>query len=64
VLVEMDLPDEWPPGLGLAVAEMMRRSLSAGFPVVVPIRRDATPAELEAAIGAVTRVIREAGLAA
>ena len=64
VLLEVDLPDEWPPGLGLAVAAMIRRSLRDGFPVVVPIRQDATPEELEAALGAVTRVIQEAGLAA
>jgi hypothetical protein len=64
VLLEVNLPDEWPPGLGLAVAAMIRRSLKDGFPVVIPIRRDATPEELEAALGAVTRVIQEAGLAA
>ena len=51
VLLEVDLPDEWPPGLGLAVAAMIRRSLRDGFPVVIPIRRDATPEELEAAVG-------------
>jgi hypothetical protein len=43
---------------------MIRRSLRDGFPVVIPIRRDATPEELEAALGAVTRVIQQAGLAA
>jgi hypothetical protein len=64
VLLEVNLPDEWPPGLGLAVAAMIRRSLRDGFPVIVPIRQDATPEELEAALGAVTRVIQEAGLAA
>lgn len=64
MLLEVDFPDEWPPGLGLAVAAMIRRSLRDGFPVVIPIRQDATPEELEAALGAVTRVIREAGLAA
>lgn len=64
MLLEVDLPDEWPPALGLAVAAMIRRSLRDGFPVVIPIRRDATPEELEAALGAVTRAIQQAGLAA
>lgn len=64
MLLEVDLPDEWPPGLALAVAAMIRGSLRGGFPVVVPIRPDATPEELEMALGAVTRVIQEAGLAA
>lgn len=64
MLLEVDLPDEWPPGLALAVAAMIRGSLRGGFPVIVPIRPDATPEELEMALGAVTRVIQEAGLAA
>ena len=46
------------------IAAMIRRSLRDGFPVIVPIRQDATPEELEAALGAVTRLIQEAGLAA
>ena len=62
--LEVNLPDEWPPGLALAVAAMIRRSLRDGFPVVIPIRPDATPEEFEAALGAVTRVIQDAGLAA
>lgn len=32
VTFEIELPDEWPPGLGFAVAKMIRQSLKAGFP--------------------------------
>ena len=62
--IEIQLPEEWPPGLALAVAQMMRQSLKEGFPVVVPIRDDATPDQLEAAFKAIRTVISEAGLAA
>lgn len=61
---EIEIPDEWPPGLGLAVATMMRQSLKKGFPVVVPVRRDATPDELEEVFDGVKAVIQRAGLAA
>lgn len=62
--IEIEIPDGWPPGLGLAVAKMMQQSLKAGFPVVVPVRRDATPDQLAAAVVAIKTVIHEAGLAA
>ena len=40
---EIELPDDWPPGLGFAVAKMIRQSLKTGFPIVVPVRSDVTP---------------------
>jgi hypothetical protein len=62
VTIEIEIPDGWPPGLGLAVAKMMQQSLKDGFPVVVPVRRDATPDQLEAAFNSIKTVIHEAGL--
>jgi hypothetical protein len=64
VTIEIEIPDGWPPGLGFAVAKMMQQSLKDGFPVVVPVRRDATADQLEAAVHAIKTVIHEAGLAA
>jgi hypothetical protein len=64
VTFEIELPDEWPPGLGFAVAKMIRQSLKAGFPVVVPVRSDVTPDELAAAFSTIETVIQKAGLAA
>ena len=61
---EIEIPDEWPPGLGLAVAAMMRQSVKKGFPVVVPVRRDVTPDQLEEVFGGVKAMIQRAGLAA
>jgi hypothetical protein len=43
---------------------MMRQSLKEGFPVVVPVRRDATPDQLEEAFNGIKAVIQRAGLAA
>ena len=64
VTFEIELPDEWPPGLGFAVAKMIRQSLKAGFPVVVPVRSDVTADELAAAFSTIETVIQKAGLAA
>ena len=64
VTFEIELPDEWPPGLGFAVAKMIRESLTAGFPVVIPVRSDITPDELAAAFSTIETVIQKAGLAA
>ena len=61
---EIELPNEWPPGLGFAVAKMIRQSLKAGFPVVVPVRGDVTSDELAAAFSMIETVIQQAGLAA
>jgi len=43
---------------------MIRQSLKAGFPVVVPVRSDATPDQLAAAFNTIQTVIQKAGLAA
>jgi hypothetical protein len=43
---------------------MIRESLKKGFPVVMPVRRDATADQLEAVFDRVKTVIHEAGLAA
>ncbi len=61
---EIEIPDEWPPSLGFAVAKMIRQSLKAGFPVVVPVRGDTTPDQLAAAFNTIQTAIQEAGLAA
>jgi hypothetical protein len=64
VTVEIELPEDWTPGLGIAVAKMIHQSLKAGFPVVVPVRSDVTPDELAAAFSMIKTVIQRAGLAA
>ena len=64
VTFEIEIPDDWPPSLGFAVTAMIRQSLKDGFPIVVPVRRDTTPDQLEAAFDIVRSDILRAGLAA
>jgi len=64
MIFEISIPDEWSPGVGLAIARMVRQSLKDGFPIVVPVRKDATPEQLQEAFERVRMVIADAGLAA
>jgi hypothetical protein len=60
---EFPVPSDWPPGLALAFAELMEKALEDGFPVVVPVRRDATPEQISTVIGDVRALVKNAGLA-
>jgi hypothetical protein len=62
--LEISLPDEWPPGLALAVAQMMRESFKEGFPIIIPVRKDATPEQISAAFERARDAIQNLGLAA
>ena len=57
------IPDDWSPSLRLAFAELMDKALADGFPVVIPVRRDATPDQIEAVIADMRALVKNAGLA-
>jgi hypothetical protein len=60
---DFPVPSDWPPGLSLAFAEMMEKALEEGFPIVVPVRRDATPEQISGILDDVQALVRNAGLA-
>jgi len=43
---------------------LIQQSLKEGFPLVVPVQRNITPDQLEAAFDSIKTVIQKAGLAA
>jgi hypothetical protein len=61
---EIRVPEDWPPGLAMAVATLVRQSFDKGFPVIVPVRSDASPEEILEAFARVNAAIQDAGLAA
>ena len=61
---DFPIPDDWSPSLRLAFAELMDKALAEGFPVVIPVRRDATPDQIEAVIADMRALVKDAGLAA
>jgi hypothetical protein len=64
MMVEVNLPDEWPPGLAMATAQLMHQALRDGFPVVTAIRSDVTADQVSALYARVRTLIEESGLAA
>lgn len=64
MMVEINLPEEWPPALALATARLLQHALRDGFPVVTAIRPDATSDQLSDIYARVQALIEESGLAA
>lgn len=60
---DFPIPDDWPPSLALAFAQLMEKALADGFPLVVPVRKDATPEQITSALEDMRAVVRNAGLA-
>jgi len=64
MMVEVNIPEEWPPALALATAQLLQQALRDGFPIVTVIRPDATPDQLSDIYARVKALIEESGLAA
>ncbi len=62
--LEFAVPSEWSAGLALAFAEMMQEAIKEGFPIVVPVRKDALPEQISQVLHDVRRHIQNIGLAA
>jgi hypothetical protein len=60
--VEFAVPGNWSPGLATAFAELMEKALQDGFPVVVPVRKDATPEQIKNVFDDVRMLVERAGL--
>jgi hypothetical protein len=60
---EFAVPGDWPPGLAIAFAELMDKALQDGFPIVVPIRQDATAEQISRVFEDARTLVERAGLA-
>jgi hypothetical protein len=60
---DFPIPDDWSPSLRLAFAELMGKALAEGFPVVIPVRKDATVDQIEAVLKDMRALVKDAGLA-
>jgi hypothetical protein len=61
--VEFAVPGDWPPGLAIAFAKLMGKALEDGFPIVVPVRQDATAEQISHVFEDVRTLVQRAGLA-
>jgi hypothetical protein len=60
---EFAVPGDWPPGLAIAFAELMDKALQDGFPIVVPVRQDATAEQISRVFQDARTLVERAGLA-
>jgi hypothetical protein len=61
---EFAVPGDWSPGLALAFAELMEKAMGDGFPIVVPVRKDATPEQISQVFEGARALVERLGLAA
>jgi hypothetical protein len=62
--LEFAVSGDWTPGLTLAFAEMMETALDAGFPIVIPVRKDVTPEQIRDVFEDARALVERAGLTA
>lgn len=62
--IEVVVPDEWTPGLTLAMQQLLQHAVRSGYPIISVLRPDATPEQLQDVYQRIGTVVRESGLAA
>jgi hypothetical protein len=63
MMIEVDVPDDWSPGLALATARLLQLAVREGFPIISIVRPDATAEEILNVRGQISTLIQEASLA-
>ena len=61
---EFTIPSDWDNELALAFYELVQKALDDGFPVVVAVRKDATPEQISSIADDIRALVANAGLAA
>jgi hypothetical protein len=64
VKIEVIVPDEWTPGLTLAMQQLLQRAVSSGWPLITCLRPDATAEEIEEIDHQIRVLVQNSGLAA
>ena len=62
--IEVTVPDEWTPGLTLAMQQMMQQAVRSGWPLITCLRREATADQIEEIDHQIRALVRDSGLAA
>jgi hypothetical protein len=62
--IEVAVPDDWTPGLTLAMQQLLQRAFHSGYPIITVIRPDATAEQIQDVYQRIGTVVREAGLTA
>jgi hypothetical protein len=62
--IEVVVPDEWTPGLTLAMQQLLQHAVRSGYPIISVLRPDATPEQIQDVYERIGTVVRDSGLAA
>ena len=62
--IEVTVPDEWTPGLTLAMQQMLQQAVRSGWPLITCLRREATADQIEEIDHQIRALVRDSGLAA
>jgi hypothetical protein len=63
VKIEIIVPDEWTPGLTLAMQQLMQQAVRAGWPLITCLRREATIDQIEEIDHQIRVLVQDSGLA-
>ena len=62
--IEVVVPDDWTPGLTLAMQQLMQHAVRTGWPLITCLRQDATPEQIQDIDQRIRALVRDSGLAA
>ena len=62
--IEVVVPDEWTPGLTLAMQQLMQQAVRSGWPLITCLRREATAEQIEEIDHRIRALVQDSGLAA
>ncbi|HUY46537.1 MAG TPA: hypothetical protein VMV92_12515 [Streptosporangiaceae bacterium] len=64
MIFEVTVPDEWTPGLTLAMQKLMQQAVRTSCPVITCLRPDVTVEQLQDIYQRIEALVQESGLAA
>jgi hypothetical protein len=64
VNIEVNVPDEWTPGLTLAIQQLLQHAVRAGWPLITCLSPDATAEQIEVIDHQIRALVQDSGLAA
>ena len=62
--LEFTVPSDWDNDLALTFYELVQKALDDGLPIVVAVRKNATPEQISQIVDEVQALVSKAGLAA
>jgi hypothetical protein len=64
VNIEVNGPDEWIPGLTLAIQQLLQHAVRSGWPLITCLSPDASAEQIEEIDHQVRALVQDSGLAA